>query len=418
MDIQLEKKNTTHRQAKRIVALALIIFALLCLCLFLLITTEKVMRIPATSMTLHSVRFGTFTDTLITRAVAMPSESVIIASERGGIVAEIRQNASGNVKKGDVIARLSNDDFILQVTSRIADTTEQINNLRNIRRLLEKDELDTHLDLQDARYQVEKRNKEKVRKKTLYERGMIEKAAYEQLLDELAYWKKRDAILTVYQERLSNTLPSQFAEIESSLAHLEKLTQQTEKSLDKLTIIAPIEGLLSPLAIKIGQQIKSGEKIANVDNPHSYHFDASFSEYYLDKIKPNDSVTAHYAGVDIPLIISSISSVVENGKFIVKLTPAHPQSLSLKRGQSIDLRVSLGTTQQALHIPSNAIFLAEDKTWVYRIDENNRRAIKTPVVIKRQGETQSEVVSGLSAGQQVVVFTGIHIDKPDIIELE
>ncbi len=418
MDIQLDKKNTAHHLAKGIVALALIIFSLLCLYLFMLFTTEKVTRIPATSVTLHSVKIGTFTDTLVTRAVAIPSESVIITSECGGIVTKIHQNASSNVKKGDVIAQLSNDDFILQVTSRIADTTEQLNNLRNIRRLLEKDKLDTHLDLQDAHYQVEKRNKEARRKKTLYERGIMEKASYEQLLDELAYWKKRDAILTLYQQRQANRLPSQLAEIDSSLAHLEKLTKQTEKSLEKLTISAPIDGVLSPLAIKIGQQVKPGEKIASIDNPHSYYFEASFSEYYLDKIKPNDSVTGHYAGIDIPLTISSISSVVENGKFIVKLTLTRPQPLSLKRGQSIDLRVSLGTIQHALHIPSKAIFVTEEKSWVYLIDEKNRRAMKTPVVIKRQGETQSEVVSGLSAGQHVVVFTDIHIDKPDIIEFE
>lgn len=418
MDIQLDKKNTTHRLAKGIVALAVIIFALLCLYLFMLFTTEKMTRIPASSVTLHPVKLGTFTDTLVTRAVAMPSESVIISSECGGIVTDMRQNPANNVKKGDVIAQLSNDDFILQVTSRIADTTEQINNLRNILRLLEKDKLDTQLDLQNAHYQVEKRNKEVIRKKTLYERGIMEKASYEQLLDELAYWEKRDDILAVYQQQQAYKLASQFTEIESSLAHLRKLTQQTEKSLEQLTIRAPIDGVLSPLAIKIGQQVKSGEKISSVDNPHRYYFEASFSEYYLDKIKLNDSVTAHYAGIDIPLIISSIYSVVENGKFVVKLTLARPQTLSLKRGQSIDLRVSLGTIQHALHIPSNAIFVTEEKTWVYLMDEKNRRAIKTPVVIKRQGETQSEVVSGLSTGQQVVVFTDTHIDTPDIIEFE
>ncbi|WP_280514817.1 HlyD family efflux transporter periplasmic adaptor subunit [Candidatus Symbiopectobacterium sp. 'North America'] len=95
---------------------------------------------------------------------------------------------------------------------------------------------------------------------------------------------------------------------------------------------APIDGILSPLTIKVGQQIKPGEKVANLDNPHSYYFEASFSEYYLDKIRPHDRVTANYAGIDIPLLITSVSFVVENGKFIAKLTLAQPQQLSLKRG--------------------------------------------------------------------------------------
>lgn len=418
MDIQLDQKNRVHRFAKGIIGLALIIFALLCLWLMTLFITEKVTRIPFHSATLYVVQRSTFTDSLMTRAVAIPSESVIITSEHGGTVTEIRQNASSEMKKGDIIARLSNDDFVLQVTSRIADTTEQINNLRNMRRLLDKDNLDTHLALQDTHYQVEKYYKDIMRQKTLYDRGIMEKAIYEKMLDELTHWEKRYAILTIYQQQQDSTLPSRMAEIEASLKHLEKLTQQIENGLQKLVITAPIDGILSPLNIKIGQQIKPGEKIANIDNPETYYFEASFSEYYLDKIKPQDNVIAHYAGIDIPLVIISVSSVVENGKFIVRLTLAHPQPLSLKRGQSIDLRVSLETTADVLHIPSNAVFVEQDKQWVYLYDEKNRRALKTQVVIKRQGETESEVMSGLSVGQKVVLFTGSRIDKSDIIEFE
>lgn len=418
MDIQLDPKSTRHRVAKWIVGMALVIFGLLCLWLINVATAEKVTQMQFTQVTLHVAQRGTFTDTLVTRAVAIPNESVIIASERGGTVIEVRQNASNDVKKGDIIARLSNDDFVLQVTSRIADVTEQTNNLRNIRRLLEKDDLDTRLARQDSRFHLEKIDKETARKKTLYERGILEKATYEQLLDELAHWKTRYAILTTYQERQDRMLLIELAEIAASVKHLDTLTRLIESGLDKLVITAPIDGILSPLTIKMGQQIKPGEKVANVDNPHTYYFEASFSEYYLDKIRPHDRVTANYAGIDIPLIIASVSSVVENGKFLAKLTLAHPQQLSLKRGQSLDLRVSLGTQPDALLIPAKAVFFETDETWVYRYDEKHHRAVKTPVVIQRQGETQSQVLSGLSAGQQVVVLTGSNVEKSNIIEFE
>ena len=416
MDIQLDNKNTAHRLAKGLVALALILFALLCLWLITLFRTEKVTRISLASITLHSVQRGTFTDRLVTRAVAIPGKSVMVTSERGGTVTSIRQIESSKIKKGELIAQLSNDDFVLQVTSRIADITEQMNNLRNIRRLLEKDNLETRLDQQDAQYQTDKRHKDVVRKKILYERGIMEKATYEQLLDELAYWKKRDEILTTYQVQQEGVHPFRLTEIETSLNYLEKLIKQTEKSLEKLTITAPIDGILSPLTMKIGQQIKAGEQVATLDNTESYYFETSFSEYYLDKIKPQDSVIAHYAGIDIPLIIISVSSQVENGKFIARLALAHPQPLALKRGQSVDLQVSLATTQDVLHIPSSAIFIEENSTSVYLYDEEQHRAIKTAVVIKRQGESESEVVSGVSPGQKVVVFTDGHIAKSNIIE--
>lgn len=417
MDIQLDN-HSAHRHAKWLILLALGIFTLLCLWVFRLFTAEKVAQVPLANITLHPVQQGEFTDILVTRAVAIPSKSVMITAEQGGIVTEIRQNIANDVKQGEMIARLSNDDFVLQVASHIADVTEQINNLRNIRRLLEKDELETHLDWQDARYKTERLNKELIRQKGLYDHGSIAKANYEQLFDESVYWEKRYSILTTYQERQMTLYPSQLAEIESSLSSLGKLTQQLRNSLDKLTITAPIDGIISPLTLKVGQQVKLGAQIANLDNPDNYYFETSFSEYYLDKIKPKGKVIAHYGGNDIPLTITSVSSQVENGKFIARLALAHPQALSLKRGQSIDVHVLLRTAPDALHIPSNAIVAEDNGIWVYIYDKKNQRAIKTPIIIKRQGETESEIASGLSAGQQVVVFTGNRIEKSKIIEFK
>lgn len=418
MDIQLNNKSTTHHLAKGLLALALTLFALLCIWLITLFKTEKVTRLPLAGITLHSVQSGTFTDKLVTRAVTIPDKSMMITSERSGTVTSIRQIDSSEIKKGEFIAQLSNDEFVLQVTSRIADITEQINNLRNIRRLLEKDKIETDLALQNARYQTNKRHKDVIRKKILYDRGIIEKASYEQLQDELTCWQKRDKILTTYQAQLEDVYPFRLTEIDTSLSYLEKLIKQTEKSLKKLTITAPIDGILSPLTIKIGQKIKAGEQVATLDNTESYYFETSLSEYYLDKIKPQDSVIAHYAGIDIPLIISSVSSQVENGKFVAKLTLAHPQPLALKRGQSVDLQISLATTQDVLHIPSRAIFIEENNISVYLYDEKHQRAIKTAVAIKRQGENESEIVSGITEGQKVVVFTDGHMEKSNIIEFE
>lgn len=54
-----------------------------------------------------------------------------------------------------MIARLSNYDFTLEATSRMADIMEQINSLRNMRMRLEQDSRDTQLSLQEAQHQID-----------------------------------------------------------------------------------------------------------------------------------------------------------------------------------------------------------------------------------------------------------------------
>ncbi len=91
----------------------------------------------------------------MTRAITVPNESVILSSERGGKIIEIVKQSAENVIKGDVIARLSNYDFTLEATSRMADIMEQINSLRNMRMRLEQDSRDTQLSLQEAQHQID-----------------------------------------------------------------------------------------------------------------------------------------------------------------------------------------------------------------------------------------------------------------------
>lgn len=418
MDIILDKKNRGHRLAKNGVMLACFFFFCLLSGALIIFNREKEIRVPLNHIRLHPVLQGAFTDRLITRAVAIPSESVIVTAEHSGTVIDIRQSLSNDVKKGEIVARLSNEDFELHIATRLAETTEKINHLRNLRRILDKDKFDSSLARQDAHFKVEKCRKDLVRKKVLYERGILERATYEKLLDELAHWKEREQILMNYQDKKRIALAAQYTEIDSALAHLEQLVSRIKKSLEQLVITAPIDGTLSPLMIKKGQQLKAGERVASVDNFQSYYFEAAFSEYYLDKINIHDQAAAHYAGKDIPLAIISVSSRVENGKFTARLGLKNPEPLQLKSGQSVDVQLFLKHASDALHIPSEAVLREQDQAWVYLYDKVKSQAIKTPVIIQRQGDTTTEIVSGLSAGQQIVTFLERQMIKSDIIGLD
>ncbi len=418
MDVKLEKKSFIHWRSKWLAWGALLLFISLCGFMYRLATADNFLRVPSSGVKFHEIKRGSYNDTLVTRAVAIPNESVVVSSERGGKVVEIYKFSSGFVKKGEVIARLSNYDFVLQVTSRIADATEQINNLRNMRMLLERNSRDTKIELEKSGYNLMKTRKELQRNKKLYEKSIIEKAKYENLVDELAYWKKTYEILSEHNEQQAIILPHQYREIDESIKRLGKLVDLIKGGLEQLTIVSPIEGTLTALDIKIGQQIKPGEKVSVVDNLHSYYFEAAFSEYYLDKIKPQVNVMADAGGISIPLTIETVSSVVDNGKFKAKLLMSRPRQIALKRGQSIDLRVSLGTSRNALLAPSEAIFFQDGQAMVYVFDKQTRRAVKTPVKIKRQGAAQSEVIDGLAEGQQVVTFADNDYEKSNIIEFD
>lgn len=120
-----------------------------------------------------------YQEVLTTRAIAVPKESIIVSSERGGKVTEVTKQAFDTVAKGDVIIRLSNYDFMLEATSRIANITEQINNLRNMKIQLEQDNRETKLNLQEAQHQITTISKDLARHQVLDMKSMIAKSELE-----------------------------------------------------------------------------------------------------------------------------------------------------------------------------------------------------------------------------------------------
>lgn len=420
MDIKIEKNKTINKRVKALILFALLIFVSVCFFIYYLSTKEVTLIVPREKVTFHNVQFETYQDILVTRAIAIPDESIIVSSERGGKVIEIAKKLSENVTKGDIIARLSNYDFMLEATSRMADITEQINNLRNMKMRLEQDNRDTKLSLQEAQHQIDIISKDLARYKILDSKFLIAKSELERQTDILNNWKIKSHILREHNNRNIKSLPSQFKNIDKSISLLEKMMGMVESGIEQLVIIAPIDGSLSVLDIELGQQIKPGEKISVIDNLTSYYFNVYFSEYYLDKIRPKSRIVAQINGQDVPLLIESVSTVVDNGKFRAKLIPIQSSTGHLKRGQSIEISIALQEeNDRALLVPTESIFLDKNGNhFLYIYQDKNDYAIKTKVEIQRRGSMRTEVTSGLSSGQSIVSLPEDSDKTANIIEFK
>ncbi|HDL8711091.1 TPA: darobactin export ABC transporter periplasmic adaptor subunit, partial [Yersinia enterocolitica] len=336
MDIKIEKNAHLNLRVKLIIICVLLTLISCCFYIYYLFTTPNTLLVSRKDTVFITVKPEAYQDVLITRAITIPKESTVISSEHGGKVIEINKAAFESVKKGETIALLANYDFMLEATSRMADITEQINNLRNMKIQLEQDARDTKLRLQEAQHQVMVMTKNLIRHQALDKKSMIAKSELEHQKDMLQNWKMQSEILMEHNNKNEKSFPEQFKNINDSIFLLERMIKMVESGMEQLVITAPIDGVLSILDLELGQQIKPGEKIAIIDNLNSYYFDVYFSEYYLNRIKPHSSVISQINGQSVPLLIESVSTIVENGKFKAKLTPTLLSSKPLKRGQSIE----------------------------------------------------------------------------------
>ena len=420
MDINIEQGKNKNKTAKLIILCALLVFISSLCYIYYLSTAQRSLLISREDTVFYAIQPEMYQDVLTTRAIAVPKESIIVSSERGGKVTEVAKQAFDTAVKGDVIVRLSNYDFMLEATSRIVNITEQINNLRNMQIQLEQDNRETKLNLQEAQHQIKAISKDLARHQVLDMKSMIAKSELENQVGMLKNWQIKSEILKEHDNKNKESFPSQFKSIDDSILLLEKMMDIIENGMEQLVITAPIDGVLSILDVELGQQIKPGEKIAIIDNLKSYYFNVYFSEFYLDKIKPQSQIVAIINGQDTPLLIESVSTIVENGKFKAKLIPLHDSTSLLKRGQSIEIKIPLQeTSTPVLMVPTDSIISDVDgNNFVYIYQPEDDNAVKSKIEIKRRSSMKTEIIAGIKPGETIIRPPETKNSEYDIIEFK
>ena len=72
-------------------------------------------------------------------------------------------------------------------------------------------------------------------------------------------------------------------------------------------------------------------------------------------------------------------------------------------GQTLRLQIELGKPERRLIIPRGSFYAQTSGQWVMRLDKSGHRASRVPIKLGRQNTEHYEVLSGLSAGDRILV---------------
>jgi HlyD family secretion protein len=102
---------------------------------------------------------------------------------------------------------------------------------------------------------------------------------------------------------------------------------------------------------------------------------------------------------------------VTNGRFRAELTFKGTPPAGLRRGQAIDLKITLGDTRLALVLPNGAWLEASGGAYAFVLNPSGREADRRAVTVGRRNPEQVEVTSGLGPGDRVVTSSYAPFDK-------
>lgn len=190
--------------------------------------------------------------------------------------------------------------------------------------------------------------------------------------------------------------------------------EQTRKSETRVTITAPINGVIESLEIKTGMSLTSGQTLARITSIDSLWLDVAIPEADASSLHPGDTAIFYAANPNsLPLkgkIESLLPSVNNSTRTLTaRVLLPNPNSI-LKPGTSGHVMLSGTQSDMGLLVPTEAVIRTGKRTLVMVADSSNHFR---PVVVTLGQEIgdQTVITSGLEEGQNVVTSGQFLLDS-------
>ncbi len=381
--------------------LAVMVGALILLWLAVKITeqsTGKVLAVNSNRIIVSTVSKGVFEDFIPVRGRVAPAKTVYLDAIEGGRVERILVEDGVELQAGDLIVELSNASLQLNVLGNEARVAEQLNNMRSIELNLEQNRLRHKSNLIDIEYQIKLLTRQLAREQSLLDRGAITQSKYDDTADTLAWYKSQREVTLESQSSDAKMQEAQLAFLKETSERLEHNLAISRKNLENMNVRAPVAGKLSGFNVEIGQSIGRGERLGQIDTPNDYKVTAFIDEFYLGRVDIGQNAQFD----QYPLKISKIYPQVQNGQFEVDFTFVEHQPRDIRRGQTVQTKLTLGDASQAVLIPNGAFYQDTGGNWIFVVSADGTEAVRRPVRLGRRNNQFIEVIEGLEVGEQVV----------------
>jgi RND family efflux transporter MFP subunit len=295
---------------------------------------------------------------LVLNGIVEPERKVEIFSRLAAYVKQIVKEEGAYVRENDILALL--DDTEIKISFEQAK-----------------------IQLEQAKLSLEEAEQNYNRNKELITRELISEQEYQ---TQEALYKQKQLDHQNSQESYKNL----------------------ELQLSYTKIRALSEGYVTERLIEVGDRVNANQQVYTIED-----FKPLLIRVYVPtsdaiKLKPGmlaDVMTEVLAGAVFKGDVKLINPRIDNQTGTVKTTiEVFDDSLRLKPGMFVEVRIAIGAKEDVLVIPRKAILYKQNKTYVFVMNRN--QVSQREITLGLTEEDEVEVTNGLAEGD-VIVTVGV-----------
>ncbi len=416
MDRKIEKKPLYKRRKFWFSSGGGVLFFILII--LILTDTGSKLNVDSDKITISTVTEGEFQEFIPVTGTVLPKNTYYLDAILGGTVEQKYVEEGTMLKKGDKILKLSNPNLQLGALQNEADTYQQINQARNTRLQIQQNSIALQTQLVDVNYSYKNSKLLYDREKVMWVKKLVSQQEFEQTRNQYLHDKEQLYLTRQNYAQDSILRISQLKQISSAIDRLQKNLELIRENIDNLTVKAPISGQLTSLDAEIGQSKSPGSQLGIIDAMDGFKVRADIDEFYIARVIKGLHATVDVDGTVYKLIVTKVFPEVKDGKFQVDMNFTGAVPNSIRRGQTLQIRLQLSERTRALLLPRGGFYQKTGGQWVFLLNKSGTEADKRNISLGRQNPDYFEVLSGLKPGDKVVTSSYDNFGDVDKLEIK
>ncbi len=360
------------------------------------------LNVDTERISITEIKKGTFQEFIPVNGVVLPVTSIYLDAMEGGRVEEKFVEDGAMMKKDQPILRLANTDLELQ----LANQETQVFNVLTQMQISKNNADQNSINRQNQDADVDNALKEAERvyalNQKLHDQKIIGEQEFQSSKNLYEYQMRRKKLTVQIMKTDAVSMKQQLDQMGESFAQMKKTLALMRKKVGDLIVRAPVDGQLTSLDAEIGENKNKGQRLGQLDVTTGFKVRVEIDEHYISRIFIGLMGNCELASKTYKLKIKKVYTQVTNGRFQVDMEFVDAAPESIRRGQTLQIRLALSDETQALLLAKGGFYQQTGGNWIFKVSENGSVAYKVDIQLGRQNPEFYEVLQGLKPGDKVV----------------
>ncbi len=360
------------------------------------------LSIDSERLSISEVTKGAFKEFIPVNGVVLPLTTIYLDAQEGGRVEEKYAEDGAMMKKGQPIMRLSNTDLALSLVTQETQVFNLLTQMQIARNAAEQNTVTRLNQMTDVDNLLKEAKRVYELNKHLYEQKAIGVQEFKQSENNYLYQLEKKKLADQILKQDSVSTKQSLQQAKQLFDGSSNALQLTRKKVGDLIVRAPVDGQLTSLDAEIGQNKNKGERLGQIDVLNGYKVRVDIDEHYISRVFIGLAGEFSFSNKQYKLKITKVYSQVTGGRFQVDMQFEGDVPQGIRRGQTLQIGLSLSDETQAIMIPRGGFYQQTGGNWIFKVSADGTKAYRTDIQISRQNPEYYEVVSGLQPGEKVI----------------